>query len=113
MDFANGIMRHRADVTAVDYSSNNRWLAVARKDGLVQVFARLEGFGNAEVRVLGDVACMAFRPETGIAKTDADQFLVGAIDGTIHLFLALHRQGTTVQCQSLAIIARVHREQVT
>ena len=113
-----GTEENYANVSALSYSPNNQFLAVARKDGLVQIFARLRDIICGTMNVVGDVACLAFKPNKAGADgtDDTTHLLVGAHLGKIYYLSVqvLPVEGIrNVRVSLLSIISSGHTEQIT
>lgn len=111
-----GVTLTRANVTAVAYSPNNRWLAVARRDGFLQIFCRAEHVKSTEVQLNGEIACLAYRPRPKDLTRRVDLLLVGGCSGTIYIYQVTLREssrGRHSECQLLESITDAHTEQIT
>lgn len=109
----------RAPITALTYSTNNKWLAVARKDGTIQIYCKGETSHPAECSVNGDIACVVFRPSV-MSQTEnnaGDVLLVGGHTGHIYYISVVGFTTTggikVVQCKISHTISSGHSEQVT
>lgn len=108
----------RARVTAIAYSNNNKWLGIARKDGLIQVYGKVESGQPGECLVQGDIACISFRPASTSRheKEPDDVLLVGGYRGCIHyvsVTSVASRNTRRIRCQIVRQIVSGHSEQVT
>ena len=111
-----GFSHTRADVTAVAYAPNNRWLAIARRDGHLQVFCRLEHVKSTEMKLSGEIACVAFRPRPKDSARKVDLLLVGGCSGVVYIYQICVKETSRARvtdCQLLETISNAHKEQIT
>lgn len=122
-DASTGNVFTLCDITALSYAIDSEWLAIARHDGLVQVFPRITGTIGTPVRLhfSGDIACLLFKPSKTTSTPAAEDaksvtLLVGDNIGRIHTIKLAQLQpqhiDTPVSC-SRGLVYSGHTEQIT
>lgn len=117
-DPVTGMHKRRATVTAVAYSYSNKWIAIARKDGLLQIMSRGSNIQSAEVQLVGDIGCLAFRPIMYDRAVSREYLILGSNNGYIHYFsisVRLSRNENKVtHCRTVQVITTTgHSDKVT
>lgn len=105
-----------AKATALAYSSDNQWLAIARADGLIQLHGRKDRPLSAEINVAGDVSCMAFQPSHTLSNDRKAHLLIGGHTGHIFCLSVLspsESETRRARCHLMKTITSAHTEQVT
>lgn len=118
-DASTGTVFTLCHITAVSYSADSLWLAVARQDGLIQIFPRsLQAFGSPiRLYFTGDIACLKFRPlvmvSDSVGGSKSTILLIGDHMGTVHAVELILGSGAALVCSPRRFAYSGHSQQIT